>query len=77
MQEINGKGFIDRTLQMVVADQELEFGIDDVRNMRITVPVDALENSVRTSLDHATDDVEQKIIQIDIPLTMTITITKK
>ena len=77
MQEINGKGFIDRTLQMVVADQEIEFGIDDVRNMRITVPVDALENSVRTSLDHATDDVEQKIIQIDIPLTMTITITKK
>ena len=77
MQEINGKGFIDPTLQMVVTDQEIEFGIDDVRNMRITVPVDALENSVRTSLDHATDDVEQKIIQIDIPLTMTITITKK
>ena len=77
MQEINGKGFIDPTLQMVVTDQEIEFGIDDVRNMRITVPVDALENSVRTALDHATFDVEQKIIQIDIPLTMTITITKK
>ena len=77
MQEINGKGFIDPTLQLVVTDQEVEFGIDDIRNMRITMPVDALENSVRTALDHATIDVEQKIIQIDIPLTMTITITKK
>ena len=77
MQEINGKGCIDPTLQLVVTDQEVEFGIDDIRNMRITMPVDALENSVRTALDHATDDVEQKIIQIDIPLTMTITITKK
>lgn len=77
MQEFEGKGYIDTDAMMVIADQEIELGIDDVRNLRVTVPLDDLEGEMKQALEEAVTDPHQSIIQIEVPLTMTITVTKK
>ena len=75
--EVNGTAVVHEEVGLVVMDQEIEIGIDDVRILRVGLAVNEFKEAITNTLDTVITDPSQDYIQIDIPLTAVFTFIKK
>lgn len=77
MIDIEGTGKFDPETNMILVDETLELGIDDIRTMRLTVAAEDFKKHIEKVFDEEFINKDNDIIQFDVPLTMTFTITKQ
>ena len=75
--EVNGTAVVHEEVGLIMMDQEIEIGIDDVRTMRVSLAVNEFKEALTNTLDTVITDPSQDYIQIDIPLTAVFTFIKK
>ena len=75
--EVNGTAVVHEEVGLIMMDQEIEIGIDDVRILRVSLAVNEFKEAITNTLDTVITDPSQDYIQIDIPLTAVFTLIKK
>ena len=75
--EVNGTAVVNEEVGLIMMDQEIEIGIDDVRILRVSLAVNEFKEAITNALDTVITDPSQDYIQIDIPLTAVFTFIKK
>ena len=75
--EVNGTAVVHEEVGLIMMDQEIEIGIDDVRILRVGLAVNEFKEAITNTLDTVITDPSQDYIQIDIPLTAVFTFIKK
>ncbi len=75
--EVNGTAVVHEEVGLIMMDQEIEIGIDDVRILRVSLAVNEFKEAITNTLDTVITDPSQDYIQINIPLTAVFTFIKK
>ena len=75
--EVSGTAMVHEEVGLIMMDQEIEIGIDDVRILRVSLAVNEFQEAITNTLDSVITDHSQDYIQIEIPLTAIFTFIKK
>ena len=75
--EVNGTAVVHEEVGLIMMDQEIEIGIDDVRILRVGLAVNEFKEAITNTLDTVITNPSQDYIQVDIPLTAVFTFIKK
>lgn len=75
--EISGTAVVHEEVGLVVMEEEIEIGIDDVRILRVSIALNEFQEAMTNTLDTVITDPSQDYIQFEIPMPTILTIIKK